>query len=221
MSSAGEGGDLILLVADGNMKAALSGVLNRTRALKICQVVFEVVVHPQKDPGVLHRAHEALRPLAGKFAHAVALFDREGCGREAEERETLEADVEQRLATNGWADRARAIVIDPELESWVWSDSPEVDSALGWAGHVPALRPWLTKKGLLEQREAKPRRPKEAMEAALRLVRTPRSSAIYGELAERVSLRRCTDPAFQKLVATLQTWFPPDDRPRTQREDSS
>ena len=220
MSSAGEGGDLILLVADRNMKAALSGVLNRPEALGIRQVVFEVLVHPQKDPGVLHDAHNVLRAVAGKFAHALAVFDREGCGREAEGRKTLEASVEQRLATNGWADRAKAVVIDPELESWVWSDSPEVDNALGWAGHVPALRPWLTEKGLLQQSEAKPGRPKEAMEAALRLVRRPRSSAIYRELAERVSLRRCTDSAFRKLITTLQTWFPRHDHPGSQREDS-
>jgi hypothetical protein len=219
MSSATEGGDLILLVADGTMKAALSGVLNRVRALRTRQVVFEVLVHPQKDPGVLHRAHDALRPLAGKFAHAVALFDREGCGREAKERQTLEADVEQRLARNGWADRARAVVIDPELESWVWSKSPEVDNALGWAGHVPALRPWLTENGWLQKSEAEPAHPKEAMEAALRVVRRPRSSAIFRELAERVSFRRCSDPAFHKLISALQQWFPPDDHPRTQRKD--
>jgi hypothetical protein len=132
----------------------------------------------------------------------------------------LEADVEQRLATNGWADRARAIVIDPELESWVWSKSPEVDKALGWAGHVPALRPWLTQNGWLHESEAKPARPKEAMDAALRVVRRPRSSAIFRELAERVSFRRCTDAAFGKLITTLQTWFPTDERVETEREDS-
>ncbi|MFH1266471.1 MAG: hypothetical protein ABIK89_12150 [Planctomycetota bacterium] len=193
------------------MKAALSGILNRPMALGIRQVMLEVLVHPQKDPGVLLFAHDFLRPFAGKFEHAMVVFDREGCGREVEGRETLEADVEQRLATSGWADRARAIVIDPELENWVWSDSPEVDKALGWAGRSPALRPWLTEKGFFQKIESKPDRPKEAVEAALREVRVPRSSAIYRELAESVSFRRCSDPAFDKLTATLQRWFPPDE----------
>ncbi len=210
MSSVSERPDLIVLVPDRNMKAAVSGILNRPRALGIRQVTFQVLIHPQKDPGVLRHAHNFLSPFAGKYERAIVVFDREGCGRELEGPEAIEANVQERLARSGWADRAKAIVIDPELERWVWSDSPEVDNVLGWAGRAPALRPWLTEKGFLEQREMKPGRPKEAMEAALRLVRRPRSSAIYQALAESVSFRRCTDCAFKKLTATLQQWFPPE-----------
>ncbi len=50
--------------------------------------------------------------------------------------------------------------------------------------------------------------PKGSMEAVLRAVRRPRSSSIYNELAAQVSLRRCVDPAFNKLKTTLQDWFP-------------
>jgi hypothetical protein len=56
--------------------------------------------------------------------------------------------------------------------------------------------------------QAKPRRPKEALEAALREIRRPRSSALYSELATRVSLRGYDEPAFAALTATLQRWFP-------------
>ena len=138
----------------------------------------------------------------------MVIFDCEGCGNENLSRQRLEEEVEGRLAANGWPDRSRAIVIDPELEAWVWSNSPHVDAAMGWTGRTPGLRRWLMEKGMLQATEQKPRRPKEAVEMALRVVQKPRSSAIYRELARTVGLERCTDPAFLKLKETLQRWFP-------------
>jgi hypothetical protein len=211
--------DVVFLVADRNIEAAVDALLSRPVSLAIRPVEAVIRTHPDKDPGCYLGAHDFLRAFPDLYAHAIVIFDREGCGKEDESRETLEADVEDRLARNGWAGRARTVVIDPELESWVWSDSPEVDNVLGWSGRSPRLRRWLTEGGFLREDEVKPARPKEAMEAALRLVRKPRSSVMYRELAERVSLRRCTDSAFQKLITTLQTWFPPDDHPGTQGED--
>jgi len=136
------------------------------------------------------------------------MFDREGCGKDLKPRLDLEAEVEARLQRSGWDNRASAIVLDPELECWVWSGSPKVDRALGWIGRTPTLRAWLLERGFVKEDAIKPSRPKEAMEAALREVRQPRSSAIYEDLATNVSLQRCTDPAFTKLRTTRQAWFP-------------
>jgi hypothetical protein len=208
MSSDEERCDLIVLVADRNMRAAVLGILGRSPSLGIRNIAFDVRVHPQKDSGVLYHARSFLRPFTGKYNHALVIFDREGCGKDAHARETLENEVQRQLARVGWGDRARAIVLDPELEAWVWSDSPHVDAALGWQGQSPALRPWLMARGFLEQDTTKPDRPKEAMEAAMRHVRKRRSSSIYRELAENVSVQRCTDPAFQKFRDTLRVWFP-------------
>jgi hypothetical protein len=135
------------------------------------------------------------------------IFDREGCGRQQLGRELLETEVEQRLAASGWGDRAAAVAIDPELEIWVWSDSPEVDAALGWSGRDPSLSNWLVAEGFRNANERKPREPKRAVEEALRIARKRRSSAIYEQLAKRVGLQRCADVAFLKLTATLQRWF--------------
>lgn len=98
-------------------------------------------------------------------------------------------------------------MIDPELETWVWSESPHVDAALGWSGRSPDLRSWLTERGWLDSGNPKPRRPKEAVEKALWAIRKARSSAIYAQLARKVTVSGCVDPAFSKLKATLQTWF--------------
>jgi len=144
---------------------------------------------------------------AGAASFALVVFDREGCGR-IEPRETIEKEVEARLAANGWANRSAAVVIDPELEAWVWSDSPHVQTALRWTKGRPQLEEWLVQKGYRHPEQQKPHQPKKAVEDLLRLSKTPRSSSIYRELAEQVSFQRCTDPAFLKLRQVLKQWFP-------------
>ena len=203
--------DLVVLTADKDMKFALEGLLNRPWALGIRPVAADFFNHPERDSGCLLRADAFLRPFVRRFAHAIVMFDLEGCGIENKTREELEQKVASALSRSGWADRAAVIVIDPELENWVFSDSPEVDAAMGWGGNNAPLRTWLVDQNYLGAGEIKPVRPKEAMEAALRHVRMPRSSSIYGRLAEQVGIGRCTDNAFQKLKATLRAWFPVPD----------
>jgi hypothetical protein len=200
--------DLILLVADENMRFTLNAILGRCPSLSIRSISYDSFTHPQHDSGCLHQSHELLRSRAGQYAHALVLFDREGCGKETIcTREQLESEVEARLGQSGWSDRAAAVVLDPELEIWVWSDSPHVDTVLGWSGRQPDLKSWLAQSGFLEKDQVKPSRPKEAVEAALRLRKKPRSSAIYAELASRVSFDRCIDPSFAKLREVLRGWF--------------
>ncbi len=191
------------------MEAAIGGVLERHQALGIRRIDYAIRVHTENDPGCCLRAHELLRPFCRRYSKALVVFDREGSGKEGLPRTTIEEEVEQSLATSGWSDdRARVIVIDPELEAWVWSDSPKVDDSLGWTARKPDVRESLRQHDFSIADNGKPERPKEAMEAALRSVRKARSSAIYAELAAQVSLRRCVDPAFNKLKTTLQEWFP-------------
>lgn len=201
--------DVIFLLADRNMEATVSALLERYQSLGIRQLDFVIRDHPQNDPGCCLRAHEFLRPFCRRYSRAIVAFDREGCGKEDLSRTAIEEEVEERLANSGWPDdRARAVVVDPELEAWVWSDSPKVDEVLGWAGRTPNVRDWLQQQKFAIVDNGKPVRPKEAVEAALRCVRKARSSAIYRDLAAQVSLRRCVDPAFNKLKASLREWFP-------------
>jgi hypothetical protein len=137
----------------------------------------------------------------------LLLFDREGCGRENCSTEELEEGIGRELVDTGWGENSAVVILDPELENWVWSDSPHVDEELGWKDHHPPLRTWLIQRGLLQAQTVKPLRPKEAVEAALREVRKPRSPSLYSDLAEKVSLMRCGDRSFVKLKTTLQQWF--------------
>lgn len=199
--------DLIVLVADKNMKFGMEALLSRGNAFGMREIAFDVYVHPERDPSCLRRAHDFLRQYARAYHHALVMFDREGCGQEEESRERLECSVENLLSRNGWDDRTAAVIFDPELESWVWSDSRDVDRAFGWATRRPDLRQWLVEKRHVSTPLEKPRRPKEAMEEALRLVNKPRSSSLYGEIASTVNFENCIDPAFAKFRETLRGWF--------------
>jgi len=201
--------DLIVLVADKNMEAVVTGLLGRPQSLGMRPITFDVFVHPRRDPGCLTGADDFLRPFCGAYRYALVLFDHEGCGRESVPAEALADEVKTRLESVGWTDRAEVVVLAPELEVWAWTDSPHVAHALGWAGQMPSLRAWLVEHGYWQPDEAKPRRPKAAFEAVLRQVRKPRSSAIYGDLARSVSLKGHTEPAFLRLTQALQKWFGP------------
>jgi hypothetical protein len=207
MKQRAELADLLILVADRNMEAAVAGILARRKSLGIRQIVTDLRRHPRKDSGCCREGVEYLRAFSESYRRALLMFDREGCGREEMSALELETALEAELKSSEWSDRAAVIVLDPELEIWVWSGSPHVDTQLGWAGRKPDLRSWLRKQALLQAGQPKPDRPKEALEAVLRAVKLPRSSAFYRALADKVSLGRCTDRAFLKLQMTLHAWF--------------
>ncbi len=196
--------DLVVLVADKNMEEAIKTLLEqRTKAMGIRSITKDVFVHIHRDPGVLNGAHDFLAPFTSQYRYALVLFDREGCGEEYKSAEVLEDEVLQRLAQSGWGGRAAVVVIDPELEVWVWSGSPHVATILGLDQTTLAT----VLQGYSRPNHPKPTQPKEVMEEALRQSYTPRSASLYGELASRVSLIHCIDPAFQRLRTCLQQWF--------------
>lgn len=199
--------DLIVVVADTDTKQAVEGVLQRPESLQIRPIQFQVYRYNKRDSGCYGTSHEFLRPFIKQFDHAIVMFDRHGSGRDTEPRQDIETAVEHQLAINGWKERSAAIVCDPELKIWVWSDSSEVDDILGWRGKQPALREWLVAQGHCESEAAKPDDPKEAMRQSLREVGKSPSASQFRDLAARVGFARCTDPAFLKFKQTLQSWF--------------
>jgi hypothetical protein len=198
--------DLIVLVADKNMEAAFKGLLSRTQAFGVRQFSFDIFVHPYRDPGCRLEGANFLRHFARQYQYGLIVYDREGSGG-SESRELLEELGESKLQQIGWEGRGKVIVIDPELEVWVWKRSPHLANALGWTEGENVLRNWLVQQGFAQDETAKPHRPKEAMEAALRQVKKPRSSSIYQQIAERVSLQGHVEPAFLKLRTLLLAWF--------------
>ncbi|MCE2453042.1 MAG: hypothetical protein J4F48_09455 [Nitrospinae bacterium] len=202
--------DLVIIVADKNLEHALEGLLSRPEALGIREIEHDIYRHPQHDPGCAVHGVEFISKFSRQYHHGLLMFDHEGSGKETTTTpEALQESLNESLAISAWGEQARAIVLAPELEVWIWSDSPHVDRVAGWQGRDPGLRRWLVEQGYLQEDEVKPMRPKEAFEAALREARKPRSASLYLQIAEKVSLSRCTDSAFLEFKDILGNWFSP------------
>lgn len=209
--------DALFLVADKNMEAMIKGFFSRSgfhRALGCGSFLFDarqdlVVAHGLNDPGLYTRANELLQPYARTHAHAVVMLDVDWDGSPGVE--SIQSRIDSHLTRAGWSqDAGCAVVIHPELENWVWQDSIHVSSTLGFEGSFAALRSLLEEQGYWAPGASKPHRPKEAVEWVLRRSKMSRSSAIYQQLASKVTTRRCSDPAFLALSDALNRWFPPN-----------
>ncbi len=198
--------DLIVLVADADAEWTLRTLLSqRKQALGIrSDLRFKVIRHPSRDSGVAHHAAALLRRYLRRAEHALVLFDREGSGFEHKYSAVeIEDQVEATLHRNGWPrERCAVIVLDPELEVWVWSSSPHVAKVIGLS--PTQLQTFLAP--LPRDERGKPQRPKEVLLEALRQSGRPFSSRLFQDLAARVSLRS-EERAFGKLRQTLQNWF--------------
>ena len=199
--------DLHVLAADTDMLQGMKGLLDRPRNLNVRQIDYTIDRHVGRDAGCRTAAVAHLGSLLNSHQHAIVIFDKDGCGREDASREEIQKDVELDLYRSGWGTRAKAIVIEPELETWVWRESPHVADALGWNSYTE-LKSWLADRGHWPSEATKPPDPKSAMRAALRERRQRSSAALFGVLAGKVSLRRCQCPAFAELLETLGGWFP-------------
>jgi hypothetical protein len=204
--------DLVCIVADKSIEAAIETLLQERKAsLGLGEFLFEIHVHPQRDPGCYKSGPEMLMSLMQQeTTRGLLVFDHAWEGNPHPDAEATRLDVRRRLAALG--DRAEVLVLQPELESWVWSGSPHVPKILGWSSKTP-LRDWLCAHDLWPAHEPKPPDPKLAVELVLLETRIPRSSALYRELARKVGLARCSDPAFARLREILRRWFPASGSP--------
>jgi hypothetical protein len=199
--------DLVLLTADKNMQQLLEGLLPRmpkVYATTMRPFSYDIKVHPLRDCGYKEYS-DFLRVFAQSYAYAIVILDYEGSGfhdSPAELAETIEND----LSRSGWQDKNACIVIEPELENWIWVDSPHLATAIDWES-IDDLHQWLDKEGLKPLHQPKPNRPKEAFEQALFKSKMPRSSSIYKEIAEKASFKKCIDVNFHKLRDMLMAWF--------------
>ena len=200
--------DLVVLAADKNIEYTLRGLFARPQSLGLQPIEVDIFIEPEHDPACALRGVSFLANFSNEYKYALLVFDHEGSGKESVQINELKEGINAEFANSSWGtERARAVVLAPELEAWVWSDSPHVDEITGWKNRQPGLRPWLTEQGWLQEAQVKPARPKEAFEAALRKAQIPRSSSLYRQIAEKVSLERCTDKAFREFREILRNWF--------------
>jgi hypothetical protein len=198
-----EPADLFVLVADRDIEQTILGLPSRTQALGIRGVnAPEVRPFSRHDGGCRVEGVALLRALRSQFFHALLIFDFDGSGADNVTAIELENRQESDLCKAGWGKDAAVIVIEPEIEAWVWTDSSHVDRILGWSNDG-SLRKWLESEGFTIGQQ-KPSDPKQAMRAALKHTRKKPSSSIFRQLAENVRFKGCSDRSFNKLVSTLQ-----------------
>ncbi len=200
--------DLIVLTADKDMQQLLSGLLPRmpkVYASEVRKFSYDIKVHPFHDCAYKDYG-DFLRVFPQEYQYALTVLDYEGSGFHDPPVE-LSQTIENDLTHKGWQDKNACIVIEPELENWVWVDSPHLATAIDWDS-IDDLHEWLDKEGLKPLHQPKPNRPKEAFEKALYKSKMQRSSSIYKEIAEKASFKKCIDASFHKLRDTLKHWFP-------------
>jgi hypothetical protein len=198
--------DLLLLVPDKNTQFALKGALVRHEALGIHPIEFDFLVHSGRDGGVRSNGATLAALKRNQFKHLLMIFDHEGSGAESKSASELIHDLELQLDRH-WGSNAHVIVIEPEVDVWMWGSDNVLSQLLKWTSEI-SIREWLQSKGYKTDENDKPLRPKEALEEVLKLLKEPRSSSLYEKIALRLSLPRCKDPAFVRLIKILQIWFP-------------
>ena len=200
--------DLLVIVADGTMKKVIDALLDRDQAFQIRKIQSKVEPHPHNDPGVRLGGVQLAKTFCSQHDHVLLMFDHYGSGANNTTAENEESRLETELQRNGWNEHNSAVIVfEPELESWIWSDSPHVGNICGWKGSQLELKDWLIQNGHCEADAKKPTAPKKALREFLKTTRTPFSSSIHKKIAEKVSFQRCTDRAFKKFKTTLKNWF--------------
>jgi hypothetical protein len=203
--------DCVFLLADHTMAEVFKAFLGRTQfhqSLGCGAFTFDpnhdiVVDEAGNDPGVYNRAHLLLEPYQNSYHRAVVVLDAAWEG--SPNATAIATGIEENL--RGRWENYIVVVIDPELEVWIWQDNQHVAEAFRYRGNPP-LREWLKQSGDWPEGHTKPTDPKAAVEKVLRYTRTPRSAAVYRKVVSRISVHSCTDPAVRKLVERLRMWFP-------------
>jgi hypothetical protein len=203
--------ELVILVADGTMRAVFASFFGRQfhHVLSCAPFDFnprlDLFNNPlETDGGVHRRCHELLRPYLNTHRRALVVLDQQfGAERPAEE---VRVEIEHRLDANGWAGRATAAVIEPELEVLLWQDNVNVERALRHQGG--SLRQLLAADGRWPEGAPKPPAPKEVIQTLIRTNRAGPPVVIYSQIVKAVSTAGCVDPAFNRVRDAIRAWFP-------------
>jgi hypothetical protein len=168
---------------------------------------FRVAGHT--DGGIWRHAGNNLRLFHDKYRYAVIILDADFEPRPG--ADILRREISETMIRAGWvAERFAVIVIEPELEAWLWSPNQNVALAFGHAD-FDLLRGVLEREQLWNPGDAKPNDLKRARDRAARLGGKKTGGPIFKGVFSNISRRACdlcVEPGFMAMRTALQTWFP-------------
>jgi hypothetical protein len=179
----------------------------RTFDFDFRQDVVVDVRNGNTDGGIHRRAHALLRPYIRSHQNALVILDKNFGGQLP--AAVVREEILSNLSRNGWqAGCAEVVVIDPELEVWLWQrDNPHIARVFRYDGAVP-LEEFLGAEGIWPSTALKPVRPKEAARILLQRFRAGVPMVVYARIVENISVSGCQDQAFSLLASALRRWFP-------------
>jgi hypothetical protein len=213
-----DGPELFIVVADADVEQFLAHTLRRgveRRCLR--EFTWEIRRDPMRDAGVRQSPLRSVPDLRGDRAKLLVVLDHDGCGRELERPDEVERSLMNQLARAGIPDGgADCVVLAPELEAVlvpVWDSVAEI---IAQKRHRQAPTPAQVMRALASPLECPSQawqavlaqRPKECLHALLRLLQLRHQSALFGEVACRVSLPSLKQGVHAaRLFARLNEWF--------------
>jgi hypothetical protein len=207
--------DCMFYVADQNMAETFKGFLTRPQfhlSLSCSPFEFDPLydlarAEGKTDGGLWRHAGSLCKGYLHTHRRLVICLDRDFGGSPGQVQ--IRTDIETQLLNVGWdATNFKVLVIDPELEQWIWQNNVHVESALNHKGGQ-SLREMLAASGDWPTGNAKPIDPKKVLERIVtQNLRGNRSSTLYSKISSRVSVGGCQDVEFIALKQQLQTWFP-------------
>jgi hypothetical protein len=206
--------DCVFFVADKTMRETFLGFLSREdrpAQLDCGNFAFDPAedlffAAGQNDPGLNTRAGSLLSPFLHSHRKAVVVLDCDWDGSPGQAQILL--NVTTQLQQSGWApEDVIVIAIEPELEQWIWQDSPVLSDELRMEA-PQGLKAMLGQRGLWPAEATKPPSPKDLFIQLRRENNVKLSSSIFKRIASRVPVAACEDGEFRRLVAQLRAWFP-------------
>lgn len=207
--------DCMFYVADTNMAEAFKGFLSRPQfhqSLGCAPFNFDSLLDlgraaGKTDGGLWRHAGGLCKGYLQTHRRLVVCLDRDFGGSPGQAQ--IRSNIEDQLVAAGWLPESfKVLVINPELEQWIWQDNIHVENALNHTGNQ-SLRATLLVSGEWPAGAAKPLDPKGALERIVRAnLRGNRSSAIYSKITSKVSIGGCQDGEFIALKQQLSIWFP-------------
>lgn len=167
--------DLLVLVPDKNTEFAVAGAITRHAAFGIRPINCTIRVEPGRDGGVRVRGAQLLAVERNRFDCALMILDYEGSGTTLSPL-ALESELDAALAQS-WGPQGKAIVIEPEVDVWMWGAETHLQEVVGWTAELP-IRAWLESQGSDFMVNGKPQRPKEALQRLFEEAGLPRSALL-------------------------------------------